>query len=79
MRNNKTENEIDEVKKWIEKIKRKHLKYKIKKYTYNYQQFDTTTIFGGNICTGKCNIDQAEIDQTNLVENIVICHNKCRY
>ena len=31
MRINENKNEIDEIKKWEEKIKRKYLKYEIKK------------------------------------------------
>ena len=36
MRANEIKNEIDEIKKW-EKIKPKYLKYKTKKYMYNFQ------------------------------------------
>ena len=34
MRTNEIKNEIDEIKKWEEKIKRKDLIYKAKKYKY---------------------------------------------
>ena len=36
MRTNEIENEIDEIKKWEEKIKRKDLKYEPEKYTYGF-------------------------------------------
>ena len=36
MRNIEIKNEIDEIKKWEEKINRKDLKYKTNKYTYNF-------------------------------------------
>ena len=34
--------------------------------------------FGESIYTGKININQAEIDQSNLLENMVKCNNKSR-
>ena len=40
MRNNETKNEIDEIKKQEEKIKRKDLIYKANKYKYNFQQYE---------------------------------------
>ena len=36
MRTNESKNEIDEIKKWEEKIKRKGLKYKTKKYINDF-------------------------------------------
>ena len=36
MRNIEVKNEIDEIKKWEEKIKQKDLKYKTNKYTYDF-------------------------------------------
>ena len=36
-RTNEINNEIDEIKKWKEKIKRKDLKYKANKYKYDLQ------------------------------------------
>ena len=53
------------------KIKRKHLKY-------NFQQFQTIRSFGDNIYTGKINLDEAEMDQSNLVENMAEFNNKIR-
>ena len=41
MRNNEIKNEIDEIKKWEEKIKGKYLKHEAKKYIYDFQQFET--------------------------------------
>ena len=63
MRTNEIENEIDEIKKWGEKIKRKvklNLKYKANKHLYDSQQFQTIRSFGDSIYTGKINIDEAE-------------------
>ena len=61
MRNIEIKNEIDEIKKWKEKIKRKDSKYKTNKFTYDYQQFETTRSFGDNVYTSKINIDEAYI------------------
>ena len=49
--------EINEIKKWGEKIKREDLKYKTNKYN-----------IGDNIYAGKINIDKTEMDQSNLLE-----------
>ena len=68
MRNNEIKNEIDEIKKWEGKIKRKDLKYETKKYIYDFQQYETIRSFGDNIYDNKINIDEAEIDQSNLLK-----------
>ena len=60
--------------KWIE---RKDLKYeKKKKYIHDFQQFKTTRSFVDSIYTGKISIDEAEMDQTNLLETMVKFKNK---
>ena len=41
MKNNEIWNEIDEIEKREEKIKRKDLKYETKKYIYDFQIFET--------------------------------------
>ena len=60
MRTNAIKNEIDEIKKWEQKIKREDLKYKTKNYTYDFQQYETIRSFGEIIYTGRINIDEAE-------------------
>ena len=45
---------------------------------YDFQQFETIRYFGDSIYTGKISIDEAEIDQTNLLDNIVDFNNKSR-
>ena len=41
-KHNEIKNEIDELKKWENEIKRKDLKYETnKKYTYDFQKFET--------------------------------------
>ena len=78
MRNNEIKNEIDYIKKWEEKIKRKDLKYEIKKYIYDFQPFETIKSFGDSIYNGKINIDETEMDQSNLLKNTVKFNDKSR-
>ena len=75
MRNNEIKNELDKIKRWEEKIERKDLEYETKKYIYDFKQYETVRSFG-DVYTGKFNIDEAEIDQSNLVKNIVESNNK---
>ena len=56
MRTNKIKNEIDEIKKWKEIIKRKDFKYESNKYRFDFQQFETIRSFGDSIYNGKINI-----------------------
>ena len=70
MRTNKSKNEIDEIKKWKEKIERKKLIYKTKKYTYDFQKYGTIRSFGNSIYTRKAIIVEAEKDQNNLLKNV---------
>ena len=46
---NLIKNEIDEIKKWEEKIKWHDLKYKTKTYTYDFQQHEKIKSFGESI------------------------------
>ena len=46
-------------------------------YVY-FQQYKMVRGFGGSIFTGKINIDEAEMDQSNLIENMVKFNNKSR-
>ena len=45
---------------------------------YDFQKFETTRSFGDSICTGKISTDEAEMDQTNLLENMVKFNNRYR-
>ena len=71
-------NEIDEIKKWEEKIKRGGSKYEVGKYKFDFQQYETIRYFGESIYTGKINIDEAERHQSNLLENIVKSNTKSK-
>ena len=78
MRTIKIQNEIYEIQKWSEKIKRKELIYKTNNCIYDFQQFETIRSFGDNVYTGKISIDEAENDRANLVEKMVKLNNKTR-
>ena len=61
-----------------EKIKREDLKYKAKNCTYDFQQYETIRSFGESIYTGKINIDEAEMDQNNLLKSFVEFNNNSK-
>ena len=71
MKNSEFKNEKDEIKNWKNKIKRNNLNYETNKYIFGFQQSETIKSFGDSIYTDKINIDGAEIDQNNLLENFV--------
>ena len=61
-----------------EKIKWKCLKYSKNKCTYGFQKLETRKSLGDNIYTGKINIEEAEMDQSNLLENMAEFNDKFR-
>ena len=71
VRNIEIKNEMNEIKKWQEKIKQEDLIYKENKYKYDSQQYETIRSFSESIYAGKINIDETEMDQSNLLENTV--------
>ena len=74
----KLKKEIDEIRKWEEKIKREDFKYKTNNYLYHFQQFETLRNFGDSIYAGKIDIHEAETDQNNLLENMVNLNKKSK-
>ena len=56
----KLKNEMDEIKKWEEKIKSKDLKFETKKYLHDFQQHKTIRSFGDSIYTRKASLVEAE-------------------
>ena len=48
------------------------------KQIYDFQQFKSARYFGDNIYTGEINIDESNMDKSNLLENMVKFNNKCR-
>ena len=61
-----------------EKIKWKCLKYSKNKCTYGFQKLETRKSLGDNIYTGKINIEEAEMNQSNLLENMAEFNDKFR-
>ena len=78
MRNNEIKNEKDEIKKWENKTKWNDLKYETNKFIFDFQEFQTIRSFGDSIYTGKINIEEAKIDQNNLLKNMVNSDKKSR-
>ena len=70
-------NEIDEIKKWKGKIKRKGLKYETKRYIYDFYKYETIRYFGESIHTHESKTVEEE-DQSNLLKNVVEFHNESR-
>ena len=60
MKNNEIKTEIDEIKRWEEKITGKDLIYKTNKYKYDFLQYETIRSFGDSICNGKTSIHKAD-------------------
>ena len=60
MRTNETKNKTDETEKSEEKVKRKDLKYKTNKHTYDFQQYESIRSFDDSIYTPKTNIVETE-------------------
>ena len=79
MRNDEIKNDIDEIKKLENKIKRKYWKCERNRDAYDFQQFETIISFDDSIYTGKISIDEVEMDQTNLLGNIVDFNNISRH
>ena len=75
---NEIKYEIYEIKNWENKIKQKDLRYETNRYRYDIQQSETVRSFGDSVYNGKIIIDEAEMEQTNLLENIVDFSNKSR-
>ena len=65
------------LKRWEEK-KKKYLIYKGNTYKCDLQQYEIIRSFVEIICTGKINIDETEMDQSNLLKNLVEFNNKSR-
>ena len=58
------------LKRQEEKISRKIQYYKTNKYKYDFQQYDTIRSFGDSIYNGKVSIDEADIDQSSLLDGL---------
>ena len=78
MRKNEIKDELDEIKKWEERIKQKDLMYRANKYKYNFQQYETIRSFGEGTYADKITKDEDAEDQSILLKNIVEFNEKFR-
>ena len=60
------------------KNKRKDFKFETNRHKCDFQQFETIRSFVDSIYNGKTSTDEAEMKQTNLLENIAELGNKSR-
>ena len=67
MRTNEVKNKIKKIKNWKEKNKNKKFKTWNKKYTYDFQQYETTKSLSEGI-SNKARIVEAEKGQNNLLK-----------
>ena len=58
--------------------KNKDLEYETNRYKFDFQQFEAIKSFGDSIYNKKISIDEAEMEQTNLLENILDFSSKSR-
>ena len=66
----KLKNKIDEIKKREEKIRRKDLLCKTNRCKYDFQKYETIRFFGDSIYNGKISTDEADIDQSSLLDGL---------
>ena len=69
MRTNEIKNDLGKIKKWEEQIRPKDLLYKINQNKYDFQQYETIRSFGNSIYNVKININEADIDQSSLLDS----------
>ena len=63
----KPENEKTKLSKTIQNMEQIGILYTYI-YIYDFQNFETIRSFGDSIYAGKVNLDEEEIDQTNLFQ-----------
>ena len=63
----KPENEKTKLSKTIQNMEQIGILYTYI-YIYDFQNFETIRSFGDSIYAGKANLDEEEIDQTNLFQ-----------
>ena len=78
MRTDEIENERDEIKKWGNKIKQKDLNQKAGKHKQDFQQYETIRSLRESTYSGKISIYEANMDQTNVLEDMVKIGNKSK-
>ena len=69
-KSNKIKNESDEIKKYEEKIRGKDIVYKRNKCKHDFQQYESIRFISDSFYNGKISIDEAVIDQRNLLDGL---------
>ena len=70
MYNNEAKKELDKIKEIEKTIDREKLVYRASKYSYNFRNFWTVITLGKDIYEGKITLEEANIDQNNLLRDI---------
>ena len=78
LNNDEAKKELDKIKEIEKTIVREKLVYRASEYTYNFGNFRTVKTFGRDIYEGKITLEEANIDQDNLLRGITNFNNKTR-
>ena len=71
-------NELNKTKEYDKKVNRKHMIYYSSKEPFDFRTFKTIRSFADDIYSGKTTINEADQEQTDLVEYILNFNNKAR-
>ena len=52
------------------------MKFETNRYNYGFQQYETIRSFGDSMYTGTISVEEAEMDQTNVLEYMIKFDNK---
>ena len=72
LKNDEALEELNKIKEIEKTIDREKLIYRASEYTYDFRNFQTIRTFGKDICEGNITLDEASIEQNNLLEDILI-------
>ena len=76
--NNEAKKELDKITEIEKTIDREKLVYRASEYTYNFRNFRIVRTLGRDIYEGKITLQEANIDQDNLMKDIRNSNNKTR-
>ena len=68
--NDETKNEFNKIKEIGKNVEREKLLYKASGNTYDFRKFNTIRTFGKNIYEVKINLEEADKDQLDLLNEI---------
>ena len=68
--NDEAKEEFNKIKEIEKNVDREKLFYKSNKNKYDFKNFQTIRTFGEDICNGEITLEEADKDQSNLVEKI---------